>query len=152
MSMNISRNDLCPCGSGNKYKKCCLPKSIKEDGLIPITSEIQEILDKENSRFKAIMGRDIAGDNPLMPLTLRISESEYKRNISEMLSEIGVDERVIYAFNKLGYCLVEGEEMYSKDQIQEWNKAIKEYEENEANGDDIESEKVYFTIEKVIIR
>ena len=147
--MNISRNDLCPCGSGNKYKKCCLPKSIKEDGLIPITSEIQEILDKENSRFKAIMGRDIAGDDPLMPLTLRISESEYKRNISEMLSEIGVDERVIYAFNKLGYCLVEGEEMYSKDQIQEWNKAIKEYEENEANGDDIESEKVYFTIEKV---
>ena len=149
MSMNISRNDLCPCGSGNKYKKCCLPKSIKEDGLIPITSEIQEILDKENSRFKAIMGRDIAGDDPLMPLALRISESEYKRNISEMLSEIGVDERVIYAFNKLGYCLVEGEEMYSKDQIQEWNKAIKEYEENEANGDDIESEKVYFTIEKV---
>ena len=20
------RNDFCPCGSGNKYKKCCLPK------------------------------------------------------------------------------------------------------------------------------
>ena len=20
------RNDPCPCGSGNKYKKCCLPK------------------------------------------------------------------------------------------------------------------------------
>jgi len=23
----IGRNDLCPCGSGKKYKKCCLPKS-----------------------------------------------------------------------------------------------------------------------------
>ena len=22
--MSISRNDLCPCGSGKKYKKCCL--------------------------------------------------------------------------------------------------------------------------------
>lgn len=22
----ISRNDLCPCGSGLKYKKCCLNK------------------------------------------------------------------------------------------------------------------------------
>jgi len=21
---NIGRNDLCPCGSGKKYKKCCL--------------------------------------------------------------------------------------------------------------------------------
>lgn len=23
---NIGRNDLCPCGSGKKFKKCCLPK------------------------------------------------------------------------------------------------------------------------------
>ena len=23
--MNVSRNDPCPCGSGKKYKKCCLP-------------------------------------------------------------------------------------------------------------------------------
>ena len=25
--MKIRRNDLCPCGSGKKYKKCCLYKS-----------------------------------------------------------------------------------------------------------------------------
>jgi hypothetical protein len=24
--MNPGRNDPCPCGSGKKYKKCCLPK------------------------------------------------------------------------------------------------------------------------------
>ncbi|MGH9934851.1 MAG: SEC-C metal-binding domain-containing protein, partial [Blastocatellia bacterium] len=23
---SIGRNDLCPCGSGKKYKKCCLGK------------------------------------------------------------------------------------------------------------------------------
>ncbi|MCC6874913.1 MAG: SEC-C domain-containing protein, partial [Sandaracinaceae bacterium] len=22
--MDVGRNDLCPCGSGKKYKKCCL--------------------------------------------------------------------------------------------------------------------------------
>ena len=22
----VGRNDLCPCGSGKKYKKCCYPK------------------------------------------------------------------------------------------------------------------------------
>jgi hypothetical protein len=147
--MKISRNDLCRGGSGNKYKKCCLPKSIKEDGLIPITSEIQEILDKENDRFKAIMGRDISGDDPLMPLTLKMSESEYKRNVTEMLNEIGVDPRVIYAFNKLGYCLVEGEEMYSEEQIEQWNEAIEEYEVKEINGEDTESQKAYSTIGKV---
>jgi len=21
----VNRNDLCPCGSGKKYKKCCMP-------------------------------------------------------------------------------------------------------------------------------
>lgn len=24
------RNDKCPCGSGKKYKKCCLPKILKK--------------------------------------------------------------------------------------------------------------------------
>src|ERR1039457_5988341 len=31
-TMKAGRNDPCPCGSGKKYKKCCLPK----DQLIPI--------------------------------------------------------------------------------------------------------------------
>jgi len=29
-----SRNDPCSCGSGNKYKKCCLPKPAPEAGMI----------------------------------------------------------------------------------------------------------------------
>ena len=24
--MEVGRNDLCPCGSGKKYKKCCMKK------------------------------------------------------------------------------------------------------------------------------
>lgn len=28
--MSIGRNDLCPCGSGKKYKKCCLVKSYEQ--------------------------------------------------------------------------------------------------------------------------
>ena len=26
MAMKINRNELCPCGSGNKYKNCCEQK------------------------------------------------------------------------------------------------------------------------------
>lgn len=32
---SIGRNERCPCGSGLKFKKCCLPngsKGIKEEG------------------------------------------------------------------------------------------------------------------------
>lgn len=25
--MKLGRNELCPCGSGKKYKKCCLRKT-----------------------------------------------------------------------------------------------------------------------------
>jgi SEC-C motif len=35
---NVGRNDPCPCGSGRKFKKCCLGKSeleFREDGLPP---------------------------------------------------------------------------------------------------------------------
>jgi len=27
MSKKIGRNESCPCGSGKKYKKCCIPPS-----------------------------------------------------------------------------------------------------------------------------
>jgi len=29
-SVKVGRNDPCPCGSGKKYKKCCLGKNGKE--------------------------------------------------------------------------------------------------------------------------
>jgi len=29
--MRIGRNDACPCGSGKKYKKCCINKLFKKE-------------------------------------------------------------------------------------------------------------------------
>lgn len=31
--MKPERNNPCPCGSGKKYKKCCLLKEIEQDNL-----------------------------------------------------------------------------------------------------------------------
>lgn len=28
--LGISRNSICPCGSGRKFKRCCLPRPQKE--------------------------------------------------------------------------------------------------------------------------
>ena len=30
--MKTNRNELCPCGSGNKYKNCCEQKRFQQDG------------------------------------------------------------------------------------------------------------------------
>lgn len=37
LSWKVGRNDPCPCGSGKKFKKCCLPK--KEDWLLRFSSD-----------------------------------------------------------------------------------------------------------------
>ena len=71
MSNKIGRNDPCPCGSGLKYKKCCLDKEMTNPaGVIPtriITDEEKaikdlsntaKIADEEGSRFYRIFCDD----------------------------------------------------------------------------------------------
>ena len=41
--MKIGRNELCSCGSGKKYKNCCLKKQNVDDNEL-----IKNILKKEN--------------------------------------------------------------------------------------------------------
>ena len=61
--MKIGRNDLCPCGSGKKYKKCCLyksdqkkdskdtPNQSEEQSMFPgIENEAKEICNALNKR------------------------------------------------------------------------------------------------------
>lgn len=48
----LGRNDPCPCGSGKKYKKCCLPRDeaarprvVAEDHEEPFIAELRSDLD-----------------------------------------------------------------------------------------------------------
>lgn len=52
----IGRNDPCPCGSGKKYKKCCLNKNRKEEMASPrvqakIKSKKKDIFEEFEERF-----------------------------------------------------------------------------------------------------
>src|SRR5664280_1524612 len=43
--MKTGRNDPCPCGSGKKYKKCCLAEAIPQiDGEEPIRKHLLDAL------------------------------------------------------------------------------------------------------------
>lgn len=63
MTTKIGRNEKCPCGSGLKYKKCCLIKETKE---MKISNEIErlykstKIVDKKTNGFYRIFGDDKA--------------------------------------------------------------------------------------------
>ncbi|MDE1548510.1 SEC-C metal-binding domain-containing protein [Jeotgalibaca sp. YN-L-12] len=38
----MGRNDRCPCGSGKKYKNCCIDKGVKEKSKFKLTKKIYE--------------------------------------------------------------------------------------------------------------
>jgi hypothetical protein len=41
------RNDSCPCGSGNKYKKCCLIKRQEYfDKQVEMQKQVEELIEK----------------------------------------------------------------------------------------------------------
>ena len=75
----IQRNDLCPCGSGLKYKKCCLPKNKSFQG-----SAVRDFYKKQHGiRLKdpiRIEGIRRAGD--LAIRTLDLVESELQVGIT----------------------------------------------------------------------
>ncbi len=74
----VGRNDLCPCGSGLKYKKCCLKKEISETENIKTT-----YFQKYKIRLKE--AADIAGireSGRIALETLDLVEAEIKPGIS----------------------------------------------------------------------
>jgi methionyl aminopeptidase len=74
----IRRNDPCPCGSGIKYKKCCLDKTGSDQGKLKTEYakkyriRIKEALDIENIRKAGRLALD----------TLDMAESEIKPGIT----------------------------------------------------------------------
>lgn len=70
---NVGRNDPCPCGSGKKYKKCCLNKQktpfeiLKSSEPIPPLSLLKDIEVTEFysvwSRFMAFVGKEYCAMN-----------------------------------------------------------------------------------------
>lgn len=61
MTIKISRNDKCPCGSGLKYKKCCLNKEMEEKKTINDLEKIfkyTKIVNEDGSGFYRIFWDD----------------------------------------------------------------------------------------------
>jgi tetratricopeptide (TPR) repeat protein len=50
------RNDPCPCGSGNKYKRCCLPKDQAADRAA--LAAAAELRAAEQEEFEALLDED----------------------------------------------------------------------------------------------
>ena len=66
MKNKIGRNDLCPCGSGKKYKKCCISKTEMTQSRTWVSDEGMHV---------------VAPGAPPTPEELEKMTKEYQKNI-----------------------------------------------------------------------
>ncbi len=90
MNNMSGRNDLCPCGSGKKYKKCCMGKpAVKLKGRIQQkTSNDLPVSITPGERGKQLLSRvkKVVNDIPYWDrpdLLLPMSEKDYRQNTGE---------------------------------------------------------------------
>jgi hypothetical protein len=131
----LSRNAPCPCGSGRKYKHCCLTKGfdwIEDDNgtvrkSVPLSAEAVAILHEQRRRFVERFGRE-PGPNDLVFFDLPpVEQVEFQT--AQAMRKAGIDEAIIYAYEKTGGLLVTEENMHlipEKD-LEAWRAAIEEY-------------------------
>jgi len=71
----IGRNDTCPCGSGKKYKKCCLngPRKIPQDdfgypddiiAFVELSNSINDLLEKRDFKKARAVCRQLLNEYP----------------------------------------------------------------------------------------
>ena len=130
----ISRNAPCPCGSGKKYKQCCIRKDFEwledDDGNIfksmPISDEMSDLLDEQRQAFIAKHGREPGPDDPVFPDMPHFEHAEHQ--MIEAMKEAGIDPAIIYATEKTGRLVTEDNQHFLSDiEIDEWKAAIEEY-------------------------
>lgn len=83
--LKIGRNQPCPCGSGNKFKKCCLPR-LQEEKRRLLTREPAE--DEDVSDLMYLIARLFE----FVKLESACSKKEYESAEAEFLSTTGLSE------------------------------------------------------------
>lgn len=103
------RNDPCPCGSGKKYKKCCIDKKPREHSVIIGSSEPLRgvYYDKEKMEFTGI-----THDNRLIKPAVTYSQTHYEsksgkeRVVSRVQDKVVVGEPDLLRYLSSTYDLI----------------------------------------------
>lgn len=141
ISKKYPRNLPCPCGSGTKYKKCCLVKEF--DFALDDSGDVREqrylgeketqIIERQTQRFVEKFGREPGPNDPIFfdpskPTPTAFDEREFDDLIIETMKNAGVPGQFIYAYQKTGRVVVAGDENKLSDlDLAEWTAAVEEY-------------------------
>lgn len=143
MSSNpIGRNEPCPCGSGKKYKQCCLKKSFDwvqdDEGTIrrsiPITEDFHDELLGQIDSVRDQLGREPSPDDPLFP---GINFERTEHEIALAMQASGIDPAIIYAFTETGLLVSEeNQHLLTDQQLDQWEDAIDRYRDSHPARDE----------------
>ena len=126
------RNLPCPCGSGKKYKNCCIHKDIDwvemDDGefarSVQLSEEARAAIENLRQSQVRAYGREperiFEGAPPLEVI---------EHLTVEAMKKAGVEPALIYAFEETGMMVNEQNAQCMSDiDLEEWEDAINEYE------------------------
>lgn len=126
-SIRVGRNEPCPCGSGKKYKKCCLPRHEEVRKLIPLEEVLR--MDEKNKRRESLE-KDIRKGFDLL------FSKEYgkaRKLAMNLLSEFPEDDRVHDIL--VNVCMATGDyEEAFRICRRRWQVAVEEKEFLKVNG------------------
>jgi hypothetical protein len=132
MGKKISRNDLCPCGSGKKYKHCCIDKDFDWEEhkgenvkVVQFNDVTTELLKQQRQKFVEKFGRE---PGPNDPVFFDTSEEELTKYMVNMLRLHGYGEDIIYAYRVTGRVVTDENRKFLSDaEIKEWDDVLKNY-------------------------
>lgn len=112
--MKISRNSPCPCGSGKKYKKCCLLKSKEEREKAEVTAElVDRFIDKlyEMTQEEKVKNEKLHNRmKNIMIYHERLNEKKLVRDYLEVIDSMVeyAKKHDIHSFEELDECMIIG--------------------------------------------
>jgi len=100
----VGRNDPCPCGSGKKYKKCCMikekPPSHAEEDILPASPD-------KHAKQRYPQARAAEIENIFRRASNHLGRNELELALNAFKSVLRIDPEHYKALTGLGRCLAE---------------------------------------------
>lgn len=133
----LLEDEICPCGSGEKYGGCCKKRGfryvIDETYIskeIPMNQEMKDIFKKQEQLFFEYYGRKPRNDEFVFPF-IPVYNDEILLKTIHMFRQMRIDERKIYAYYKsdgLIPCDL-NVDLLSQKELQEYEALCKEFDD-----------------------
>jgi len=101
----VGRNDPCPCGSGKKYKKCCMLKDERQSSIEQMDNEPVEQEESSERNYNPARVAEI--DNAFRRAINHLDRGDFNKAASAFRSVLRLDSKHYKALTGLGRCLKE---------------------------------------------